>query len=344
MALGEAVQRQNLEVAPAKAKSARDNLVDYARLGLATSVWLYHMNQAYTGKANIRLGLPLYHSWPTEYGIAWAVPAFLAISGFYVLRSYEQSSSWLEFIKKRVLRIVPAFLLSLILIGYKGGLTTVWNVLVYYATVGEVRLGPFVNGPVWSLGAEEIAYAVLAILFTLGAYRKRWPIWVAFVISCLFVEILSKITTNNANLELFPIVPSFFSGSLVYIYRDHIRGLDWWGFALIGVALLLPALVLNPSPVGFMSYAPGVLMGVGILAVRGFKMPRIPDFSYGLYIYHYIVMYLVFPQPPIYNVLWLAVLLPISWYLVEKPALSLKNRKSKATATAGVTTPQPAET
>jgi hypothetical protein len=51
-----------------------------------------------------------------------------------------------------------------------------------------------------------------------------------------------------------------------------------------------------------------------------------------------------FPPPPIVIGLYLAVLLPISWYLVEKPALSLKNRKSKATATASVTTPQPAET
>jgi peptidoglycan/LPS O-acetylase OafA/YrhL len=303
--------------------------VDYARLGLALSVCLFHTEKQY-------------HFWPTNYGLAWAVPGFLSISGFYVLRSYEQSRTWVEFIKKRVLRIVPAFTVSLVMVGFLGGLVLIEHVLVYYVTLGIKREGTFVNGPVWSLGAEEIAYAVLAILFALGAYRKKWPIWVAFIASMLWEQVLPHITDSDPILTLFTIVPAFFAGSLIYIYRDKILGKDWRGFALILAAVLLPALIVSPNanhPVGFVAYFPGVLMGVGILLVRKFKMPKIPDFSYGIYVYHLPLLWMVH-GPPAHYFGWFALLLPASWYLIEKPALSFKNRRRSRAA---APSPQPAE-
>jgi|GEM_PF-4308144 peptidoglycan/LPS O-acetylase OafA/YrhL len=50
--------------------------------------------------------------WP---GYVMAVPAFLAISGFLVLQSYSESGCWRVFITKRILRIIPALLVSFVL-------------------------------------------------------------------------------------------------------------------------------------------------------------------------------------------------------------------------------------
>jgi len=313
-----------------KSSPARDNFVDYARFGLALSVCLFHTNAKF------------HNTWSSTYGLPWAVPAFLSISGFYVLRSYEQSGTWVEFIKKRILRIVPAFLVSLLIVGLAGGFPMVWHVFVFYATVGTVRLGPFVNAPVWSLGAEEIAYVLLAVLFTVGAYRKKWPIWIAFIASCIFVQVLPFLTTSDPILLIFPIAPAFFAGSLVYIYRDRLKGSDWWGFALIAIALALPAFIETPRPthpIGFISYAPGFLLGVGILTVRSFRLPKIPDFSYGLYVYHFALLRLLQDASEQVYFLSLAVLLVASWYLVEKPALSLKNRRRRPPAVPAVSQP-----
>jgi len=146
----------------------RDNAVDYARLALALSVCLYHTQGTY-------------HLWPKGYDVVWAVPAFLAISGYYVLQSYEQSVSWREFIKKRVLRIAPAFAVSLAVVG---SAVNVWPTLISYGSLGLIQPKGWANIPVWSLGAEEVAYALLVILFTLGAYKRVWPIWIGFAVRC----------------------------------------------------------------------------------------------------------------------------------------------------------------
>jgi peptidoglycan/LPS O-acetylase OafA/YrhL len=291
-----------------QAVRSRDTAVDWFRLGLALSVVIFHINR-------------WYGPWPpVHYWVDWAVPAFLAISGFYVLRSYEQSANWLEFIWKRVLRIVPAFLVSLALVAVAGGVKAALYVLYFYATLGIPR-NPGLNVPVWSLGAEEIAYGVLAILFTLGAYRKVWPIWVAFSISIVVATFWVSI---SARVSLGCLPPCFFAGSLIYLYRDKVRPNPYWGIVLVGIALLMPPFYwLVPTPA--YRWVPGVLMGTGILLLREVKMPRIPDLSYGCYVYHMPLVYLV-KAPAIEYFPVLAGFCALSWYGIEKPALRLKRR------------------
>jgi len=144
----------------------RDNFVDYARLGLALSVCLYHTRATY-------------HLWPQGYSVVWAVPAFLALSGWYVLHSYEWSATWREFIRKRVVRVVPAFVASLALVA---SMVSVWPTLISYGSLGLIQPKGWTNIPVWSFSVEEVAYGLLAVLFVIGAYRRVWPICIAFAL------------------------------------------------------------------------------------------------------------------------------------------------------------------
>jgi len=288
----------------------RDNFVDYARLGLAVSVCLFHL-------------APQYGTWPKGFRPDWAVPAFLSISGYYVLRSYELSASWLEFIKKRALRILPAFLISLLVVQLAGGFEMVKHVLLSYVTLGTVERDPLLNGPVWSLGAEEIAYAVLAVLFALGAYRRVWPIWVAFFVSGAIAAWVAAPTTDDHVMRIMDVVPAFFAGSLVYLNRDRVRGESAWGLLLISAAVFALMFHVDGQPFGWWWWMPGTWMGLGILSLRALRVPRIPDFSYGCYIYH-MPFYALLVWPwwgyfPAFVLLCVG-----SWYLVERPVLSLK--------------------
>jgi len=275
----------------------RDNLVDYARLGLALAVCLRHTSPY----------------WPL-YPVQWAVQAFLAISGFYVLRSYEQSASWREFIKKRVLRVGPAFAISLFLVACIGSVPLV---LRYYATLGLTSATHVVNGPVWSLGAEELAYVLLAVLFALGAYRRVWPIWLLFGLSCGFMFL-----GHGSYMRPIALLPSFFAGSLVYLYRDR------FGSSVLWIALIPVGFAVSILPVGALSaFLPGIMLGAAILGARRVTMPRIPDLSYGCYIYH-VPLFALLGNPSTW--VFVPALLgvcAISWYLIEKPALRLKSNR-----------------
>lgn len=286
----------------------RDNFIDYVRLGLALSVCLMHMGR-------------YYHSWPANYEATWAVPAFLSISGYYVLQSYDRSSTWREFIKKRVLRIMPGFVLSLIIVGVAGGLIGVWRVLIDYLAVGLDRKDNL-NNVVWSLSAEEIAYAALAVLFAFGAYRKVKPIWVAFAVS-IVVATLIDMTRWGVPKKLIHLAPAFFAGSLIYLYRARLKGDDWRGLVLVLAAVLGAAfwhLDATPTP---LAWAPGTLMGAGVLFLRAVKVPRIPDLSYGCYLYHMPLYYVLNTGAWVYFPALLA-LCAGSWFLVEQPFLRLK--------------------
>jgi len=300
------------ESATPKPRASRDTMVDWFRLFLAASVCATHLKDFY--KVDIL------------YEAIWAVPGFLAISGYYVLQSYEKSSSWRSFFWKRFLRVMPAFVVSLYICWLISGTDGITQSLRYYFTLGLTTYRGVPNTNLWSLFAEELCYVLLAILFTLGAYKIRWPIWIAFLVSSAFSTWQAGHATPDQFYIpiLWNIFPSFFAGSLVYIYRDKIKGADWRGFVLVIGAILLPYVHIFHPYIWAGSWIPGLLMGVGILWVRRLPMPKIVDISYGVYIYQIPIFWLC----NFHLQLYLSALLYFcvtSWYLIEKPALRLKN-------------------
>lgn len=305
----------------------RNNAVDWVRLGLATTVCLQHLERLWYGYEKIPVSID-------------AVPAFLAISGFYVLQSFESSRDWLEFAWKRTLRIAPAFLIMLGLLALASGWDMVRGTLVIYATLGHLvpqhdvlingRFAHMAANPVvWSLSCEEIAYAALAVLFAVGAYRRKWPILIAFIASLIAVPFINyyhhDMTGQNAC-----IIPAFWGGSLVYLYRDSQWLRRMATTALCG-ALATCVLAHNwHPPLGPLVSWRGAACGLGFLvwaqSAKGF--PRIPDLSYGIYIYHFALAQVFFALgvtfTPLSFLPSLLVFALASWYLIEKPCLKLR--------------------
>lgn len=266
-------------------------------------------------------------------GYIMAVPSFLAISGFLVLKSYEDSSSWRAFMRKRALRILPALLFSMLVCWILFDGFAVYNSFLNWITGGIYTLPGVANGPLWSLAWEEIAYASLAVLWMLGAYRKPAVIWLLLMISFVIVH-LGRSLDPHTQIILF-LLPSFFIGNLAYLHRAILlrtQPLVPWIFLLAvinGARIPYFNQLLQLSPVGFQAFA------VVWVAIAGLKVVpfRFPDISYGVYIFHMpIIIYLVrqgIAVTPEEMALWLPVPLLftclVSWYLIEKPALKMKS-------------------
>ena len=82
----------------------RSNELDFLRLVLATSVVFQHANLA-----EVNTYMPWVERIP-------AVPIFIILSGLLVTESYLNSPSLIVYIKKRLRRILPAYI-SVVLLG-----------------------------------------------------------------------------------------------------------------------------------------------------------------------------------------------------------------------------------
>jgi peptidoglycan/LPS O-acetylase OafA/YrhL len=157
-------------------------------------------------------------------------------------------------------------------------------------------------------------------------HRKAWV--TLPILACLIIS-SSRITDAMTDYRLFQTSIAFFTGNLVYIFHERVRKIPWWIPAAAVVASLMGWLDFT-GRVGF----PFLIASVIVLAIT---LPQIrweiPDLSYGTYIWHGpIMMYLLanvamaraMPWVITTSALTLVAAL-LSWYLVEKCALRLKN-------------------
>jgi peptidoglycan/LPS O-acetylase OafA/YrhL len=145
------------------------------------------------------------------------------------------------------------------------------------------------------------------------------------------------------NYRLIQTPVAFFAGNLVYIFRNQMRQVPWWVPAVIIAASLIAwrhtglfDLSSEAGQVDLMERIafPFVIASAIVLAIT---LPQIrweiPDLSYGTYIWHGpIMMYLLVNVAMAPAVPWIIassvltlVAALLSWYLVEKRALRLKN-------------------
>lgn len=146
-----------------------------------------------------------------SYGFV-GVLIFFSISGFLVARSWWGVPRLLPFALKRALRIMPAFVVCLLVTAFVlGPLVTTEPLRAYlenpltkayvldntmfqitYALPGVFASLPHpgaVNGSLWTLPVEIKAYAVLALLGLLGLVARRGWLMVAFALFMVLLTI-----------------------------------------------------------------------------------------------------------------------------------------------------------
>ena len=294
-----------------------------------------------------------------------AVWIFFIISGFLITKSFVQSQSLISYFAKRVLRIYPGLLVSLLFgMFIVGPLVTNLPLNLYFTNFSTYEYleslsllsmkyelpGVFlnnhfplsVNGSIWTLQFEFLMYILVAILGFLDLLKKRIYIAVIYllVISVYaYIFIFSSSLLSDFYLRNFlQLFITFSSGMLYYLYMDKIR----YNTKLI---LLFTVLFIIPIifPGTYFSYLfllpllslPYITFYLAFLPIKKLNdFGKNGDFSYGVYIYAFPIQQTIayfYPNISVVSMFLLStiLILPLawfSWHFIESKALRLKNK------------------
>lgn len=294
----------------------------------------------------------LRHQWGIYSGDI-AVFMFFVISGFMVSGSYLSRSNLPTYVGARLLRIVPAYLFVLLVSALViGPLFTSESTAAYFSNSEVWRYvaknlrfssdmawslpGVFqgnrlttINGALWTLPAEMRMYllvAVMGVLGFLGNRRLGAVLIVALFIAGLLNPQLLPVHTDWVRLGAL-----FCLGILAQLYKDRIE-------VRHDVMLVLAGLTYISYNTDSYHWLLGLAIGYFCFwfAYRTplARLGKFGDPSYGTYLWGWpvqqMVVALVPDIAPFLNFLISAALAVamgyLSWHLIERPALSLKDR------------------
>jgi peptidoglycan/LPS O-acetylase OafA/YrhL len=338
------------------ATAGRDNAFDLIRLILAGIVVYGH---AHLVGGFGDEGFALVCRMQTTSG-PFAVAGFFGISGFLVTRSFALRDNGLNFVRARLLRILPGFYFALLVTAFylapliarfnptagpwaaSSAFRYVWeNALVRIRTpvVGGVLRGlPFdasINGALWTLFPELCCYCLVLVLGVLGWFRdgRTNVLLVAVAVLALHAAIVlgpKGYIVAPTFLQLTgwsPLIAAFLAGCLACCFQER---LDIGGrSAVVWAAATLALLFFG----GWSLLGPAVLALALIHTAYAFRV-RLPcDLSYGTYLLHFPVLQLLtslggnrhgFAVFYAAGLAASAALAALSWYVVERPFLRLK--------------------
>lgn len=336
----------------------RDNNLNLIRMAAATGVLVSHAWPLSSGPDAVQPLVTL-----TEHSLGTlCVYIFFVISGFLIAQSFERSSTKTRFVNARVLRLVPGLFVSVAVVALlMGPIVTTLTVGDYFTDRStwmsilrntamawpEYELPgvfmdnphPTVQGSIWTLFHEALCYVGVFIVGVLGLFARRallTPLLFAWI-ALAFVIAWRDISVIHPRVEeFFPLSIPFVVGTLLYVWREKVQLTVFAVPVFIGLAALLkgtPAYEL--AFVWAVAYATFWAGYVPKGSIRSYN--QLGDYSYGMYIYAFpiqgLVVWLFGAMGPYENMAWsiplTLVLSILSWHLIERPALSLRDRKKR---------------
>ncbi|MGB5806856.1 acyltransferase family protein [Castellaniella sp.] len=298
---------------------------------------------------------------------ALAVKIFFVISGYLICTSWSLDSSPVRYLKKRALRIFPAlFVICVLTVFVAGPLTTSLPIAQYFSyhhTFGYFRnvlLYPIydlpgvfannaypiaVNGSLWSLPIEFAMYLALPLIMLLSrAFKSKFFVVIVTLLFCIFNLKFVRIDPPTAHpvfygsdlISALDVAPYFMIGAMIKACQlerllDPVVAL----FLTFLVALVPPSSAVGSELVLFV-LLPYCTLTLAMSRQQVLaKAGRFGDFSYGLYLYGFLVQQTAnhFTHNTLSALQNALISLPIalalavlSWHYVEKPMLALKPR------------------
>lgn len=332
----------------------RNNALNAWRLVLAAEVMLWHC-WPITNRLPPAVTLQLLFS--------IGVDGFFAISGFLISRSWLDDPRVRDFLTARALRILPGYYVCLIVTAFvfaplsvaiRGGSVgkllssgapleyLLKNSAVAYVhldvggTPSGVTHSGLWNGSLWSLGWEVICYLAVAGIGLAGLANHRWVSPAILVLATGLATAVPPMTFPGVWTIPQIAVRSaimFAAGAVIYQWKEVIPAR--WSLVGVSVVIVLAASrlpdyrVVAALPLAYAIIVSGALLKSSRLRLR-------TDLSYGVYIYAFPVQQLLAvcgvatQLPPVVFFMVAAVAtLPLaatSWFLIEKPSMSLKRR------------------
>lgn len=331
---------------------------DYMRVVLAaTIIGLHSLN------VSLGLGEALQVQSKLRIGVAMILALFFALSGFLVTASLLRCKSLISFLGLRVLRIGPALAvettLSAVVIG---SVFTELPLAQYVADpkfhayflniVGDIHYelpGVFLNNPLprlvncqlWTVPYELWCYVILALLAVTTIAFNRVAYLAFMVIAQIGLIGYDIYRWDVVPIQLRPhlLVFSFLAGVGFYLWRDKVpydRTICLFALVLCAAGMATGrGDALAPVPAAY------VACYFGLMNPRRSWIVASGDYSYGLYLYGFVIQQCVagFGPPAQHWYLNLLISLPLafgiavaSWHLVEKHALRLRTQVERIEA------------
>lgn len=280
-----------------------------------------------------------------KYG-AYGVPIFFAISGFILPYSMDRAdyriSNFFRFFAKRIVRIEPAYIVSIIGVVVLSTVaqfssfssteqisvdSTTWFHLLYLI---EFVDGQWLNPVYWTLAIEFQFYILIGLIFPFLNSRNLAVLLVAFVSLCSIPLLL-----EDSRYVIY-YLPMFLPGLLFYWYKSERIS-----------PILFAALVMLLGGLGYYSYdiIGPICTGFFLLFIIFVHKPWRPlvfigTISYSLYLIHTIIgtdgiinfmqNYITDPNDQIWlTILTFPIVVFITWVfylLIERPSIRVSKR------------------
>jgi len=274
-----------------------ENNLNIIRFSLAYIVFISHF---------IFLNNIPFHNIIFEELATLAVNTFFLISGLLITRSYLRRKSIIDFYKKRVLRIFPAYYLMLFVLliftFIKSNAISFNNETFSYFFYNSIFLNfmnpvnPYLfienfsnitNGSLWTIKIEICLYLITPLLLK-GINRNLSKFLFLIILSSVWFIYFSN-HENNLLKSLAVQFPGqlrfFLTGSLIYLYFEKIK------IDLLKIIILIFIACVTYIYMRFLFILFQPLVLGGIIVYFGLKMKKISyiksDVSYGFYLFHF---------------------------------------------------------
>lgn len=242
------------------------------------------------------------------------------VSGFLIFMSFERSSSIRSYAGKRLRRILPAYVVVVVLCAF-----LLWSVsslpsgryfssdwLKYVAAnlaflnflhpdlpgVFEGHRVPAVNGALWTLKIEVMFYVSVPLFVYLFRRFGHFLILTAgYLASVLYAMVVNGLATEQHSIlyeqwaRQFPGQLSYFmAGGLFYYFLPIFEHYRKWIVFLACSVLTFNSFVALPA---FEPIALGAIVAYVGLFLHAANLGKYGDFSYGVYILHFPVIQLL---------------------------------------------------
>ncbi|WP_339739087.1 acyltransferase [uncultured Maricaulis sp.] len=311
----------------------------------------------------IPMGLPYHGVWPefVDATVQLALDGFFILSGYMITASLLNNRDMLSFTASRVLRIFPGLIAAVLLMWLVvGPLFTELSPGEYWSHAQTLQfplmvisqadplaglpevfnaspIGGTMNGALWTIRYELLAYLGVGLLAAVGLYRHRSLILVWAGLAAAFgvaYQIFGYSGIGEGTIgSMARFGPAFMIGAGFYAARDQIP----LSAGYVGLALLAAFASQGTAmgPVMLQIALAWLYLWVGFLDVPGRigkALREVEDVSYGVYILHWPLGMMAFALMPGIGANALFAIMTVSaiaagWVLrvtVEKPALAMK--------------------
>jgi len=341
-------------------RSGNDNIFNLLRLILALMVIITH--SYFVLGYEEEDGLYLLSNGQIKFSVL-AVNSFLVLSGYLITISFIKSNGVIQYLSKRILRIVPAYwavvfgsvlILCLfvskdpeLLLKYDTWRYILNNLFfrIHYSIDGVLN-GRVINGSLWTIPYEFFLYLLIIPLL---AFVRLRLILVAMVfllfyslkISYQFIEQteFSLPLIWLSSKEIFRLGTYFLAGSLLSFinFKSSFLRFILLSLSLGGMVLSILSEVYNITDGIFL---PLFIISLGLTpSILLSRLTSKGDFSYGIYLWAFpvqqvLAFYVSFTDPLYLTCATVPVVIliaSVSWRYIEEPCLKLKYKQDITT-------------